>query len=52
MIFVFPSDHPDKNTTTVLTSFRNGYLDVKMDIIKVYPIPRCTIMFNVCISGL
>ena len=38
--------HPDKGTTTVLTSFRNGYLDVIVKIFKVYPIPKCTIMFN------
>ena len=38
--------HPDKDTTTVLGSFRNGYLDVIVKIFKVYPIPRCTIMFN------
>ena len=36
--------HPDKNTTRVLTTFRNGYLDVIVKIIKVYPIPKCTIM--------
>ena len=46
------SDHPDKDTATVLASFRNGYLDVFVKILKVYPIPKCTIMFNVCISGL
>ena len=38
--------HPDKDTTRVLTNFRNGYLDVILKIIKVYPIPKCTIMFN------
>jgi len=46
------SDHPDKDTTTVLASFRNGYLDVILKISKVYPIPKCTMMFNVCISYL
>jgi hypothetical protein len=44
----FSSDHQDKGTTTVLASFRNGYLDVIVKIFKGYPIPRCTIMFNVC----
>jgi hypothetical protein len=51
-MIVFYSDHPDKDTTTVLASFRNGYLYVIVKIFKVYPIPRCNIMFNVCISGL
>jgi hypothetical protein len=48
----FSSDHPNKDTTRVLTNFRNGYLNVIVKIIKVYPIPKCTIMFNVCICGL
>ena len=51
-MMIFFSDHPDKGTTTVRASFRNGYLDVIVKIFKVYPIPKCTIMFNVCISGL
>ena len=38
--------HPDKDTTRVLTNFRNGYLDIIVKIIKVYPKPKCTIMFN------
>ena len=38
--------HPDKDKTTVLTSFRNGYLHVIVKIIKVYPVPKCTIMLN------
>ena len=38
--------HPDKDTTRVLTSFRNGYLDVIVKIKKVYPKPKCIIMFN------
>ena len=41
-----PCDHPDKDTTRVLTNFKNGYLDVIVKIIKVYPIPNCTIKFN------
>jgi hypothetical protein len=51
-VMFLSSDHPDKDTTTVLASFGNGYLDVIVKILKVYPIPNCTIMFNVCISGL
>ena len=38
--------HPDKDTTTVLAHLRNGYLDVIVKILKVYPIPKCTIMYN------
>ena len=51
-MMIFSSDHPDKDTTTVLASFGNGYLDISVKISKVYPIPKCTIMLNVCISGL
>jgi hypothetical protein len=50
MVCLVSSDHTDKDTTTVLASFRNGYLDVIMKISKVYPIPKCTIMFNVRLS--
>ena len=51
-MMIFSSDHPNKDTAMVLASFRNSYLDVIVKNLKVYPIPKCTIMFNVCISGL
>jgi hypothetical protein len=51
-MMIFSSDHPDKDTAMVLASFRNSYLDVIVKNLKVYTIPKCTIMFNVCISGL
>ncbi|XP_052089016.1 uncharacterized protein LOC127725782 isoform X2 [Mytilus californianus] len=41
--FVFPIE---PKTTTVLSTMRNGHLDIILELRKVYPVPKCQVLLN------
>ncbi|CAC5409893.1 unnamed protein product [Mytilus coruscus] len=41
--FIYPIE---QKTTTVLSTLRNGYLDVTLELRKVYPVPKCKVHLN------